>query len=71
MDFWFLCGLWVVALDQGGNNVFFWFINFGWLVVARARPARQLQLARYTTELKPKLSSFTNSNEPSRTKPSY
>jgi hypothetical protein len=29
--------------------------------------ASQLELARYTTELKSKLSSFKNSNEPSRT----
>jgi hypothetical protein len=28
--------------------------------------ASQLELARYTTELKPKLRSFKNSNEPSR-----
>jgi hypothetical protein len=28
--------------------------------------ASQLELARYMTELKPKLSSFKNSNEPSR-----
>jgi hypothetical protein len=34
--------------------------------LARERLASQLELARYTTELKPKLSSFKNSNEPSR-----
>jgi hypothetical protein len=33
-----------------------------------SRAAREL--ARYTTELKPKLSSFKNSNEPSRAEPS-
>jgi hypothetical protein len=34
--------------------------------MAREQIASQLELARYTTELKPKLSSFKNSNEPSR-----
>jgi hypothetical protein len=34
--------------------------------LARERLASQLELARYTTELKPKLSLFKNSNEPSR-----
>jgi hypothetical protein len=34
--------------------------------LARERLASQLELARYTTELKPKLSSFKNSNEPIR-----
>jgi hypothetical protein len=34
--------------------------------LAHERLASQLELARYMTELKPKLSSFKNSNEPSR-----
>jgi hypothetical protein len=34
--------------------------------LAYERLASQLELARYTTELKPKLNSFKNSNEPSR-----
>jgi hypothetical protein len=34
--------------------------------LAHERLASQLELARYTTELKPKLSSFKNSNESSR-----
>jgi hypothetical protein len=38
--------------------------------LVRERLASYLELARYTTELKPKLSSFKNSNEPSRAEPS-
>jgi hypothetical protein len=33
--------------------------------------ASQLELARYTTELKPKLGSFENSNESSQAEPLY
>jgi hypothetical protein len=37
--------------------------------LARERLASQLELARYTTELKPKLGSFKDSNESSRVEP--